>query len=570
MPDLEHTLQGHDLGFLKIVAGAWGIELNAPDAVTALPIIVQGIIEHADFAEIVEVLPQDAKNVLQTLLQNEGRILWAAFVRQFGEVRRMGMARRDRERPDLKPASAAEVLWYRGLVGRAFLSLPPANEPQEYAYIPEDLLPLLPSLRGDAPPPLGRPATPNETAYAHLANDRLLDHACTLLAALRLKLDQRDLSRLHLGGIPAEALKGLLRAARLLDIDDLPHPESTRAFLEAPRGKALSQLAGAWMEDKIFNELLLLPGLKFEGDWSNDPLRARQAILDLVGQIPEQRWWSLNAFVAAIHEQAPDFQRPAGDYDSWFIQQESTGSYLRGFAAWDEVDGALVRFIITGPMHWLGLLDLAAPAPGAAPTALRLSDWAADLWHSDSPGDLAREEAALKISPEGCISVPALAPRTVRYQVARFCEWEREEDDLATPRKDPGKRPGKESQNEYRYRVSPAALERAKAQGLRPTQLIGLLRRYCESPVPPALVQALERWETTGTQAVVERVVLLRVTNPEVLAALRKTRVARHLGDSINETTVVIRPGAEEQVAAALVEIGYLVETKIDPPGGIS
>ena len=82
MPDLEHTLQGHDLGFLKIVAGAWGIELNAPDAVSALPIIVQRIIEHADFAEIIEALPKDSKEVLQVLVQNEGRISWAAFVRK--------------------------------------------------------------------------------------------------------------------------------------------------------------------------------------------------------------------------------------------------------------------------------------------------------------------------------------------------------------------------------------------------------------------------------------------------------------------------------------------------------
>src|SRR6266540_6346711 len=187
MPDLEHTLQGHDLGFLKIVAGGWGIELNAPDTVTALPILIEGILENGDFAEVIESLPQDAKSVLQSLLQNEGRILWATLVRKYGELRRMGMAKRDRERPDLKPASAVEVLWYRGLIGRAFLNLSPGNEPQEFAYIPDDLLPLLPTLRGDAPPPLGRPATPNEAAFPLLAKDRILDYACTLLAALRLK-----------------------------------------------------------------------------------------------------------------------------------------------------------------------------------------------------------------------------------------------------------------------------------------------------------------------------------------------------------------------------------------------
>ncbi len=549
MPDLEHALQGHDLGFLKIVAGGWGIELNAPDAVTALPVLVEGIVENADFAEVIEALPQDAKNVLQALLQNEGRMLWAMFVRKYGELRRMGMAKRDRERPDLKPASAVEVLWYRGLIGRAFLNLPPSSEPQEYAYIPEDLLPLLPTLRGDAPPPLGRPATPNEAAHPAPASDRILDHACTLLAALRLKLDEIELARLSLGGIPLEALKGLLRAARLLDYDDLPDPDRTRAFLEAPRGKALAQLAQGWMSDPHYNELRLLPGLKFEGDWSNDPLRSRQTILEMVSQIPQNRWWSLAAFIAAVREQHPDFQRPAGDYDSWFIRQGEAGPYLRGFGAWDEVDGALVRFLITGPMHWLGLLDLASLEDSELITALRLSAWAEALWHGDAPEGLPAETAPLKAAGDGWVSLAALTPRAVRYQVARFCQWEGEKE--------------RDGRTEYRYRITPAALERAKAQGLRAAQFIGLLRRHSDGPLPPMLIQALERWDAAGTQAVVERAVLLRVTSPEILAALRKTRAARCLSDSLNETTVLVRPGMEDQVLAALAEIGYLAEARL-------
>lgn len=559
MPDLEQSLQGHDLGFLKIVAGAWGIELTAPDAATALPIVVQRIIEHPDFAEVIETLPQDAKNVLVALVQNEGRLLWAAFVRKYGDVRRMGSARRDRERPDRKPTSAAEVLWYRGLIGRAFLSLPTANEPQEYAYIPDDLLPLLPGLRGDTPLPFGRPATPNESAAPVLANDSILDHACTLLAALRMKMTGQALARLDLGGIPLEALRGLLQAARLLDYDGLPHPESTRVFLASPRADALALLTKAWIEDKTFNELRLLPDLKFEGEWSNDALHARTVILDLVSQIPENRWWSLLAFIAAIHEQQPDFQRPAGDYDSWFIRQESSGNYLRGFTSWNEVDGALVNFIITGPMHWLGMVDLARNEPTldegggkpGVPTALRLSRWAAALWHGEAPEQLAVEDAKIRTSPDGRLVIPALVPRATRYQIARFCRWEGEKE-----------RPGRA---EYFYRLTPSALERAAAQGLRAGQLIALLRRHNEGPLPPALVQSLERWESAGTQVLVDRVVLLRVNSPEILTTLRKTRAARWLGEALNETTVMVRPGMEEQVQNGLLEIGYLSEAKFEP-----
>lgn len=545
MPDLLHTLQKHDLGFLKMVANAWGIEFNAPDVHAALPVIVDGIINHSMMEEFVEALPEEAQNALYTLMQNEGRMPWAAFTRQYGELRRMGAARRDRERPDLKPAWTTEILWYRALIGRDFLSQPGDTEPQEYAYIPEDLLFLLPTLQAPTPPPLGRPATPGECSHPRPAGDRVLEDACTLLAALRLLFSAEELEDLPLE-IPVNALRGLLNAARLLDYDGIPHPESTRAFLEAPRGKALAHMAQTWMEDKYFNELRLLPGLKFEGEWVNDPHNARRAILEMVSQVPENQWWSLSSFIAAIHEHYPDFQRPGGDYDSWFIRQESSGNFLRGFGSWDEVDGALIQFLLTGPMHWLGLLDLASMETDGPTTAFRLSNWAAALWHGDAPEGLPVEDGVLRVSAEGRLRLPPLTPRAVRYQVARFCQWEGEKECV------------------YHYRVTPAALDRARAQGLRPAQLISLLRRYAEGPLPPSLVQALERWEGAGSQVTVEKVSLLRVTSADILAALRKGRAARFLGDALNETTVIVRPGMEEQLLAALAEAGYLAEAKIN------
>ena len=53
------------------------------------------------------------------------------------------------------------------------------------------------------------------------------------------------------------------------------------------------------MDSPTFNELRLLPGLKFEGEWDNDPLQARQAMLELLSHLPRDQWWSLPAFVAA-------------------------------------------------------------------------------------------------------------------------------------------------------------------------------------------------------------------------------------------------------------------------------
>ena len=195
MPDLSNVLQGHDLGFFKIVAEGWGIELDAPDAYTAQSILEAAMRDRALLEETVEVLPVEAQHALGALLANEGRMPWAQFERLHGEIRTMGPARRDRERPDLDPISPAEQLWYRALIGRAFLNLPP--EPQEYFYIPEDLINIFPSLGDSDLAPLGRPASPQESAQSIPASDEILDHACTLLAALRCKMDLDALDTIH-------------------------------------------------------------------------------------------------------------------------------------------------------------------------------------------------------------------------------------------------------------------------------------------------------------------------------------------------------------------------------------
>ena len=89
-----------------------------------------------------------------------------------------------------------------------------------------------------------------------------------------------------------------------------PTPSARAPFWKRRAAKPWPSWYRAGWKIKHFNELRLLPGLKFEGEWDNDPLHARQAILELVSQIPENRWWSLSAFVAAVQRTAPRFSAP--------------------------------------------------------------------------------------------------------------------------------------------------------------------------------------------------------------------------------------------------------------------
>jgi hypothetical protein len=551
MPTLAESLQGRDLGELRIIAELWGLELDAPNIRLAVQRLVPALLDPALVEEVVTALPEAAQAVLAELARR-GRQPWAGFLRRHGELREMGAGRRDRERPHLQPVSAVEVLWYRALLARAFFETPSGAE--EFAYLPDDLLKLLPPPAGAPAAPLGRPAYPAELAHPLPAGDRLLDHACTLLAALRLGLPPQS----EFGEQPAAAglppltstvLLKLLDAAGLLDPAGLPAPEPARAFLEAPRGAALAQLAQAWLSSDTFNELRLLPGLSAEGDWQNDPRRARQAVLDFLTAVPSATWWSLPAFIAAVRQQSPDFQRPAGDYDSWFIRHLASGEFLRGFEHWDAIDGALLRYLVCGPLHWLGMIDLALPAPGSAPSAFRFTPWAVDLLHGQPPSGLPVEEpTGLLARSDARLFLPRRLQRLARYQVARFCEWE------------------KETSDGYHYRLTPISLERARKQGLTVTHLLALLRKHAAG-VPPSLARALERWEQHGAQARLEALVVLRVTVPEVLQALRASRAARYLGEPLSPTAVAIKPGAAQKVLAALAELGFLGEGRLDEPG---
>ena len=554
MPRLDQSLQSQDLGYLRIVAEFWGLELEGADTRAAAQNLISVMLDPQNVVELIETLPAEVRKALEELVAHNGRMAWPRFAKKFGEVREMGAGRRDRERPYLQPVSAAEMLWYRGLIGRAFFD--GAGGPEEYAYIPDDLVPYLPTQRGKKSSSAGRKASTKEHAHPIPVTDRILDDACTLLAALRLDKPAQsigthashpDLSKSpsSLYPLSVEFTVSLLEAGSLLDSDGVPRPDATRAFLEASRGAALAKMAGIWLESASVNELRLLPGLKFEGEWENDPLQTRRSILDLLSKVTADTWWNLETFVADVRANYPDFQRPAGDYDSWFIRDVETGEYLRGFEHWDQVDGALIRYLVSGPMHWLGFFDLAAPAEGEQVVAFRYSGWSAALLEGSPPDGLQTEEERITVGSDARLHVPRLAPRAARYQIARFASWEGLENDF------------------YHYRLTPATLELARDQGLRVSHLVAVLYRHAGT-IPPSLTKALERWEEKGTEARFERLLVLRLRSPEILRELRSSRAARFLGDPLGPTVVSIKPGAWEKVLSILAEMGYLGAADIE------
>jgi hypothetical protein len=164
------------------------------------------------------------------------------------------------------------------------------------------------------------------------------------------------------------------------------------------------------------------------------------------------------------------------------------------------------------------------------------------LLKGKSPKASQTETGKVKVDSQGKLLVPRLAPRVVRYQLARFSAW------LA---------PKTEA---YVYQITAKSLEAARKQGLKVAQLVTLLKANSASSLPPNLLQALKRWEQNGSQIRLSAALVLRVQSAAALKALRASKAARYLGEPLGPTAITVKHGAGQNVLQVLTELGYLGE----------
>lgn len=552
MRTLEQALLDHELIVLRVIGEWLGLDLTGSGKAAAVEQLTEALSQVDIVNEMAYLEPEEAA-ALTDLVRLGGRAPVAVFARDHGEVRLMGPGWMEREEPWLDPISPAESLWYRGFLYRGFDQTDEGT--LEFYYIPQELLHRLappPSARRDevAPPdePALRPVDP--PTDAQMPPTDAVDDLTTLLAlAQRTGLRPERLP--NLDGLlmnPGRDRRSLLltlatEMSLLRRVDDILRP--TRAaldWLQKSREAQLRSLVDAWSRS-VWNELRHTPGLIAEGEsWQNDPLIARTALMDALPA--DDRWYRLADVIAVIHRDDPDFQRPDGNYDTWYLRDAASQNYLSGFEAWEQVEGRLLRFLIQGPLFWLGMAEL-SPGGNAEGEAYRLAPRAL-AWLDDvpPPGDEIR--VPLVVQPEGILLVPYNASRYERFQAARIADPE----PLA---------PGKP----YRYRIVPSSLAEAQAQGITPDRMLQFLESAAGRPVPAGIRRGIARWAEKGIEGRLQSVVVLRVGNEEILETLRANPKTRdYLGEALGDLAVAIPRGEWENFRQAVAQLGLLLDVE--------
>lgn len=550
MRNLEQALLDHELIVLRVIGEWLGLDLTGKTKSAAVEQLTEALAV-VDLVSEMEYLEPEEAAALTDLVRQGGRAPVAVYARDHGEVRLMGPGRMEREEPWLDPVSPAESLWYRGFLYRGFDQTDEGT--LEFYYIPQELLQRLappssvkreameaPAEQGLRPidPPAGGLAPPTDA----------VDDLTTLLAlAQRTGLRPERLP--NLDGLlmnPARDRRSLLltlatEMSLLRQADDILRP--TRAaidWLQMSREAQLRALVDAWSKS-VWNELRHAPGLTAEGEsWHNDPLTARTALMDVLPA--DDHWYRIADVIALIRREDPDFQRPDGNYETWYIRDADTLDYLTGFENWDRVEGRLLRFLVQGPLFWLGMVELSAvdrPDQAAYRLAARALDWLGD---EPPPADEVR--VPLVVQPEGILLVPYNASRYDRFQAARIADPE-----PLTPGKP------------YRYRIVPSSLAEAQGQGITPERMLQFLETAAGRPVPAGIRRGITRWADNGVEGRLQSVVVLRVGNEEILETLRANPKTRdYINEALGDLAVVIPRGEWENFRQVVAQLGLLLD----------
>ena len=247
-------------------------------------------------------------------------------------------------------------------------------------------------------------------------------------------------------------------------------------------------------------------------------------------------------FVAAVRGQYPDYARPDGDFQTWYIRDVRTGEYLTGFECWDRVEGALLIYLISGPLYWLGVVSLGYREGWEKPSFFRVTPWgAAFLGLAHAPLDEPPHRPAL-VTPDGTVHLAREAPLRDRFQLARIAEW-------------------RASGAEYVYAVTAPSLARSLGAGIEVERIERFLSRISESPVPAAMLARIRGWAARYGQVSVRRVMILETRSAQVMSQLRHhERIRGYLRQAFSPTTALVRESDWPRLTEELYRAGYLPE----------
>lgn len=268
----------------------------------------------------------------------------------------------------------------------------------------------------------------------------------------------------------------LLQELGLLTVRD-NHVQATGPLTRVPqfweepvlkRGQACLQ---AWTRMRNWNELASLRLSAFDLELPS----ARSTLLQQLRLLPTLSWLSSERFLTRLHMVTPGllFRSPGSNPQVNSHQVGAQGMQHNHRLA--EIEGAFVGGALSGPLHWLGVLDIAADADrllafrinagGARALGIEAANW-----------DAVSGDAQLIVQPN--FRVFALGPISEAKLATLEMFAQRISADASA----------------FEYALSRESMYQAQQDNLNVSDIISFLDQNASAPVPSNVLRTLQEW----------------------------------------------------------------------------
>jgi hypothetical protein len=210
------------------------------------------------------------------------------------------------------------------------------------------------------------------------------------------------------------------------------------------------------------------------------------------------------------------------------------------------VEGAYLRWMASGPLTWLGILEIGKSATRSADIFVRASPWADSLLAGGNIEFRQKAISTFAVDKHAKIAIDRGFPLHIRYQLARFCDF------LG------------EHRGRYHYQINPASIKRAEQQGLKASQLVALIHKYGKKPLPQNILAALDDWDRTRQTARMYSSFILEVPDPVLLDSFMASPGKKYILERLSPTSASVARGSIPALRALLLERGVLAEIDLD------
>ncbi len=284
-----------------------------------------------------------------------------------------------------------------------------------------------------------------------------------------------------------------------------------------------------------------------------DLVHFRHLVLRVLTSLPDDKWVALDDLLPLMRVVWPRFDGTIGATGwypsatgSWFLTKAGSAEPL-GREDWVLAQWNFVRYVITGPLHWLGLADLSYR--NGVLTAIRLHGLADLYWdrvetppapryvaaQAPSPGELVTtDDYSINVNPSA-ISAQA---HNLLDRIARL--------DVATA-------------DRFVYQLDPHAAHKAFEAGIALSDILNDWERLLSVPMPEVIrARLIEWWDAYGKVRIYESVTIIEFGDEYALAEVKATTsLDKYLVAEISPRLVLIPEEAVAPLTAELEKAGY-------------